>query len=112
LRQTHCAIRKVWCTRHKKASHNCWLWAGIGRGFQSRSAEEPSTIPRVGAAGKGGFQWQTRWVCERCVELDAKIDRYQRMARMITDQRTLNGIAKAIEEANAEKAALHPEREL
>jgi hypothetical protein len=51
-------------------------------------------------------------MCEKCVALDAKIDRYQRMARMITDQRTLDGIAKAIEETNAEKAALHPEQEL
>jgi hypothetical protein len=51
-------------------------------------------------------------MCERCVELDAKIDRYQQMARLITDRRTLDGIAKEIEEANAEKAALHPEREL
>jgi hypothetical protein len=48
-------------------------------------------------------------MCERCVELDAKIDRYKQMARMVTDQRTLDAIAKAIEEANAEKAALHPE---
>jgi hypothetical protein len=49
-------------------------------------------------------------MCEKCVELDAKIDRYKQMARMITDQRTLDGIAKIIEEANAEKGALHPER--
>jgi hypothetical protein len=49
-------------------------------------------------------------MCEKCVELDAKIDRYQQMARLITDQRTLDGIAKIIEEANAEKGALHPER--
>jgi hypothetical protein len=48
-------------------------------------------------------------MCEKCVELDAKIDRYKQMARMITDRRTLDGIAKIIEEANAEKAALHPE---
>jgi hypothetical protein len=48
---------------------------------------------------------------EKCIELDAKIGRYEQMARMITDQRTLDGIAKVIEEANAEKkAALHPER--
>jgi hypothetical protein len=51
-------------------------------------------------------------MCERCVELDAKIDHHQKLARMITDQRTLDGIAKVIEEANAEKAALHPEQEL
>jgi hypothetical protein len=50
-------------------------------------------------------------MCEKCVELDAKIDRYKQMARMITDQRTLDGIAKIIEEASAEKAALHSERE-
>jgi hypothetical protein len=37
-------------------------------------------------------------MCEKCVELDAKIDRYRQMARMITDQRTLDGIAKAIEQ--------------
>jgi hypothetical protein len=48
---------------------------------------------------------------EKCIELDAKIGRYEQMARMITDQRTLDGIAKVLEEANAEKkAALHPER--
>jgi hypothetical protein len=44
-------------------------------------------------------------MCEKCVELDAKIDRYKQMARMIADQRTLDVIAKIIEEANAEKAA-------
>jgi hypothetical protein len=59
-----------------------------------------------------GFQWQTYWVCERCVELDAKIEHYQKLARMISDQRILDVITKAIETANAEKAALHPEREL
>jgi hypothetical protein len=51
-------------------------------------------------------------MCEKCVDLDAKIEHYQRLARMITDQRFLDGIAEVIEKANAEKAALHPEREL
>ncbi len=36
------------------------------------------------------------------------IDHHEKLARMITDQRTLDGIAKIIEEANAEKTALHP----
>jgi hypothetical protein len=51
-------------------------------------------------------------MCERCVELDAKIDHYLELARMITDQAILDGIAKSIDKANAEKAALHPEQEL
>jgi hypothetical protein len=50
-------------------------------------------------------------MCEKCVELDAKIDRYKQLARLITDQWILDGIAKAIDKANAEKAALHPDRE-
>jgi hypothetical protein len=45
-------------------------------------------------------------MCERCVELDAKIEQYQQMARMISDQRLLDVLAEAIEKADAE--ALHP----
>jgi hypothetical protein len=91
-------------------------------GFGPESGEDFSLIPPgncrpsqcVGAAEKAGFGWQNSacWMCERCVELDAKIDHYQKLARMITDQRVLDGIAKVIETANAEKAALHPEQEL
>ena len=50
-------------------------------------------------------------MCEKCVELDAKIDRYERLARMITDEQALAAIGQEIERANAEKAALHPEPE-
>jgi hypothetical protein len=51
-------------------------------------------------------------MCAKCIELDAKIDHYRELARMITDQAILDGIARAIEKAKAEKAALHPEQEL
>jgi hypothetical protein len=51
-------------------------------------------------------------MCEGCVALDARIDHYEKLARMITDQRVLDGIARVIETANAGKAALHPDREL
>jgi hypothetical protein len=47
-------------------------------------------------------------MCERCVELDAKIDRYQQMARMISDQRILDGIAEAIEKATLKKPRFIP----
>jgi hypothetical protein len=50
-------------------------------------------------------------MCEKCVELDAKIDRYEGLARMITDEQALAAIGQEIERANAEKAALHPEPE-
>jgi hypothetical protein len=44
-------------------------------------------------------------MCEKCIEPD---DHYERMARMISDKRTLDGIAKVIEEARAQKAGVHP----
>jgi hypothetical protein len=50
-------------------------------------------------------------MCEKCAELDSKIEHYQHMASRITDQQMLDGIKKLIERVQAEKAALHPEQE-
>jgi hypothetical protein len=47
-------------------------------------------------------------MCEQCVELDSKIEHYQRMATKISDQAMLEGIKKLIEQMRAQKAALHP----
>jgi hypothetical protein len=49
-------------------------------------------------------------MCEKCVEIDGKIDRYRRLASSITDRRTIDGIDELIEKMKAEKAALHPEK--
>jgi hypothetical protein len=49
-------------------------------------------------------------MCDKCVELDSKIEHYRRLSAGITDQPTLDGIKNLIEEMNAQKAALHPEQ--
>jgi beta-phosphoglucomutase-like phosphatase (HAD superfamily) len=49
-------------------------------------------------------------MCDKCVEIDSKIEHYQRMASRITDQAMLDGIKELIERAKAQKAALHPEQ--
>jgi hypothetical protein len=49
-------------------------------------------------------------MCERCVEIDKKIEHYQRIARGVTDKRTLDGIKALIEGMDDQKAALHPEQ--
>jgi hypothetical protein len=49
-------------------------------------------------------------VCDRCVELDCKIEHYHRPASRFTDQALLDGIKELIEQAKVQKAALHPER--
>jgi hypothetical protein len=50
-------------------------------------------------------------MCEKCVELDGKIEHYQRLSSRITDQRTVDGIKQLIARMKARKAALHPERQ-
>jgi hypothetical protein len=50
-------------------------------------------------------------MCDKCIELDGKIDHYQRLASQITDQATLDGIKQLIERMKAQKVALHPQQE-
>jgi hypothetical protein len=50
-------------------------------------------------------------MCDKCVELDGKIEHYQRMASRITDQAMFDGIRELIERVKAEKAALHPNQQ-
>jgi hypothetical protein len=47
-------------------------------------------------------------MCEKCAELDNKIEHYQLLSSRINDQLTLDAINELIERMKAEKAALHP----
>ena len=50
-------------------------------------------------------------MCEKCVELDEKIEHYGRLSQLITDQKTIEVLGQFIEKLRAEKAALHPKAE-
>jgi hypothetical protein len=50
-------------------------------------------------------------MCDKCVELDKKIERYRRIAAAIADQFTVDGIKASIAELEAQKVELHPEQE-
>jgi hypothetical protein len=49
-------------------------------------------------------------MCEKCIELDGKIEHYRGLLSRITDQATLDGIKQLIEEMKARKVAWHPEQ--
>ncbi len=49
-------------------------------------------------------------MCDKCIELDVKIERYKRLSSQIIDQPTLDGITKLIADLQAQKIALHLER--
>ena len=49
-------------------------------------------------------------MCEKCVEIDGKIEHYQNLSSLIVDQRTLDAIKLLIAQMEAEKLTLHPER--
>ena len=48
-------------------------------------------------------------MCEKCNECDEKIARYKSLAVRLTDQITLDGIARLIEHYEIQKRALHPD---
>ena len=50
-------------------------------------------------------------MCDKCVEIDGRIEHYRRLSSGVTDQATLYGIKKLIEQMKARKAALHPEQD-
>ena len=50
-------------------------------------------------------------MCDKCVELDGKIEHYRRLASMMTDQQTIDGIKALIESTEAQKVAFHPEQQ-
>ena len=52
-----------------------------------------------------------RAMCEKCAELDKKIEHYRQLSSLITDQKVVDAIALLIEKLRAEKTALHPEIE-
>jgi hypothetical protein len=50
-------------------------------------------------------------VCERCIKIDIQIERYRQIAKMISDEITLDGIDSTIADLEAQKLALHPTSE-
>jgi hypothetical protein len=49
-------------------------------------------------------------MCEKCNDLDQKIERYREMASRVNDQMTTKGIDELVAELIAKKAELHPEQ--
>ena len=50
-------------------------------------------------------------MCSKCTELEEKIARYRRIMDRVLDAQLAAGITKLIQEAEAEKAALHREQD-
>ena len=50
-------------------------------------------------------------MCEKCAELDEKIERCERVVVSVGDRVTVERIMAMIEDLQAQKAALHPENQ-
>ena len=50
-------------------------------------------------------------MCDKCAELDGKIEHYERIRLSIGDQVTVDRIKELVAEMNAQKAKFHPEKE-
>ena len=49
-------------------------------------------------------------MCDKCAQLDKKIEHYRRLLLGIGDQLTVDRIKQLIADLRAQKAALHPEQ--
>jgi hypothetical protein len=47
-------------------------------------------------------------MCDKCIELDAKIERYRKLASALADQVTVDRLADLIRALEARKAHLNP----
>jgi hypothetical protein len=50
-------------------------------------------------------------MCEKCVELDERIERYRKLIRGVSDRLTVESAKKLIDEAQARKAKFHPQQD-
>jgi hypothetical protein len=50
-------------------------------------------------------------MCWKCEEIDKVILHYRTLGARVTDRQTLEGLQQLIETLEAEKQALHPERQ-
>jgi hypothetical protein len=50
-------------------------------------------------------------MCDKCVELDGKIEHYRKIASLMTDQQTIDGLQALIERMEAQKVAFHPDQQ-
>jgi hypothetical protein len=51
-------------------------------------------------------------MCEKCVEIDKKIERYRTILLAINDELTADRAKELIADLLAQKAALHPEQDV
>jgi hypothetical protein len=49
-------------------------------------------------------------MCDKCVELDEKIEHYRKLASAVSDRITVERIADLIKSMEARKLRFHPER--
>jgi hypothetical protein len=83
-----------------------WLPRDAARWLHCFSPKETNLLPN--RHSKGG-SCAGRAMCEKCVELDKKIEHYRQLSRWITDQQTIEQFGLFVEKLRAEKTALHPE---
>jgi hypothetical protein len=72
----------------------------IGRQFVFTAGGQSGPL-RVGQRGA---------MCEKCIEIDRKIERYRRIQQSILDQYTVDQTKQLVADLEAQKAALHPEQ--
>jgi hypothetical protein len=50
-------------------------------------------------------------MCDKCIQLDKKIEHYERLASAMADELTVERLRESVREMRAQKNALYPEQQ-
>ena len=50
-------------------------------------------------------------MCDKCIQLDKKIEHYERLVSGVADELTLERLRELVREMRAQKTALHPDQQ-
>src|ERR1700730_421757 len=68
----------------------------------------PIAMERASILWVAPFKKAEKPMCDKCIEIDKRTERYRRISASISDQLTIDRIDALVEKLEAEKAALHP----
>jgi hypothetical protein len=90
--------------------------AGTSASPRPRTAWAPLRCGSAGLSRWNGLRFfgllplrrRKKPMCDKCIEIDKRTERYRRISASISDQLTIDRIDALVEKLEAEKAALHP----
>ena len=83
--------------------------SGTFERFETENLNDSPSQPSSSVAADDGCPRECgTQMCDKCIQLDKKIEHYERLALGVADDLTLERIRESVRKMRAQKASLHP----